>query len=358
MLVIRATDPDSALHDALHLLLEHHAKEDSRNGPVLRFKTPVTSIWEPGFSCVSTDPNRDANPFLHYIESFWMLAGKNDVKTVTKLAANMANYSDDGDTLHGAYGYRWRSWFGYDQINQIILELTSNPGSRRCVLQMWDGFNDLGQARAGGKDVPCNTTIYFDPLGDELNMTVSNRSNDLVWGAYGANVVHMSMLHSYVAQMVGKKVGTYYQMSNNLHLYEDFPITQKLVNTKFKHVTVLPQYNLPKMTNLFSDVTDTDNEFTATIRTILSEFLSPGPNGLVETPFKSLNLLITFCKAFNLYKAHGPNEAVSYLEHFTWESAPWEEPSTHWINAAIAWLKRRPSYFRPNEADACLSSLG
>jgi thymidylate synthase len=349
MRVIYATHPDQALHDALNVLMGAHAKEDSRNGPVLRFTTPVTSVWEPGFNCVSVDPGRDANPFLHYIESFWMLAGKNDVETVAKLAANMANYSDDGETLHGAYGHRWREWFGIDQINQIITELIANPTSRRCVLQMWDGSVDLGFAILGKKDVPCNTAIYFDPLGDELNMTVSNRSNDLVWGAYGANVVHMSMLHSYVAHMVGKKVGTYYQMSNNLHLYADFPITQKLVDLKTGEVKVRPTTSTVKMTNLFSDVGSTDSEFVGTIRTILSQFLSPGPNDLIETQFKSLNLLITFCRAFNLYKAHGPNEAVSYLEHFTWESAPEDDPRTSWINAATAWLKRRPSYKALND---------
>ena len=33
----------------------------------------------------------------------------------------------------------------------------------------------------------------------KLCMTVCNRSNDMLWGAYGANVVHMSMLQEFVA---------------------------------------------------------------------------------------------------------------------------------------------------------------
>lgn len=344
MLTIHANHPDQALHDALLLLSADHIKEESRNGPVLRFDTPVTTVWEPGFNCVSRDINRDANPFLHYIESFWMLAGRNDVALVSKLAANMQNYSDDGETLHGAYGHRWRKWFGFDQIDEIIKELIANPKSRRCVLQMWDGFADLQKARAGGKDVPCNTAIYFDPLGDELNMTVTNRSNDTVWGAYGANVVHMSFLHSYVAHKVGKKVGTYYQESNNLHLYADFPITQKLIDLETGVVKVVKGRHYDHMENLFGDVDCSDDQFVSTITQVLEAFMKPGPNDLEETPFKSVNLLITLCTAFNLYKSVSANEAVNYMEHFTWEGASITEPCTHWIAAAIAWLKRRPSY--------------
>jgi hypothetical protein len=52
-------------------------------------------------------------------------------------------------------------------------------------------------------------------------MTVCNRSNDLIWGAYGANAVHMSFLLEYMAQMNNFKLGKYYHLSNNLHAYVD-----------------------------------------------------------------------------------------------------------------------------------------
>jgi hypothetical protein len=52
-------------------------------------------------------------------------------------------------------------------------------------------------------------------------MQVNNRSNDIVWGAYGANAVHMSMMMEYVARMVGVEVGVYYQSSWNFHAYTD-----------------------------------------------------------------------------------------------------------------------------------------
>lgn len=51
-------------------------------------------------------------------------------------------------------------------------------------------------------------------------MMVTNRSNDIVWGCYGANAVHFSYLMEYIAAGVGVPVGKYRQVSNNLHMYD------------------------------------------------------------------------------------------------------------------------------------------
>ena len=50
-------------------------------------------------------------------------------------------------------------------------------------------------------------------------MTVCNRSNDIVWGMLGANVVHLTYLHEVVAASVGAQIGRYHVFSNNAHWY-------------------------------------------------------------------------------------------------------------------------------------------
>ena len=52
-------------------------------------------------------------------------------------------------------------------------------------------------------------------------MTVVNRSNDLIWGLLGANVVHMSYLLEYLATEIGVEVGTQTHFTNNLHTYTE-----------------------------------------------------------------------------------------------------------------------------------------
>ena len=76
------------------------------------------------------------------------------------------------------------------------------------------------------RDAPCNTHIYFDLIGGALNMTVCCRSNDMLWGAYGANAVHFSILQELIAHALNVEMGVYRQFSNNFHLYTDLPVVQ------------------------------------------------------------------------------------------------------------------------------------
>lgn len=205
---------------------------DSRNGKVAMFHEPLTTVYRRPRNRVMFNPVRNCNPFFHFIEGLWMIEGRNDLKTLTMFAKKMAEFSDDGILVNGAYGHRWREWFGRDQLETAIKLLKNNPLDRRVVLQMWDASKDLDSS---SKDVPCNTQVYLKarPLEDgtyKLDMTVTNRSNDLIWGAYGANAVHFSMVHEYIAAMSGLRLGVYYQVSNNAHVYLNVwePLNQKL----------------------------------------------------------------------------------------------------------------------------------
>ncbi len=219
MHVIPVRNVHQALPTALYQLLKDGVERESRNGPVLLFNQPVTTVYYRPAERVIFWPERDANPFFHLIESLWMLAGMNDVETVATYAQNIRNYSDDGMTFHGAYGHRWRHHFGFDQLSKIIDGLKENPDDRRMVLSMWDAKVDLGRK---GKDVPCNLTVTFQVNYEGvLEMTVFNRSNDMVWGCYGANAVHFSYLHEFIARSIGRAQGFYRQISVNLHTYKD-----------------------------------------------------------------------------------------------------------------------------------------
>ena len=221
MIVIRAENVHQALPLALKALVECGVKRDSRNGPVLVFPEPVTTVYRNPTHRVLFWPDRDANPFFHFLESLWMLAGRNDVEYVARIVENMRSYSDDGTTFHGAYGKRWRNHFSNstDQLNTVIENLKKNPDDRRQVVSMWDAEVDLNKQ---GKDLPCNLQVIFQITADsKLDMMVTNRSNDLVWGCYGANAVHFSYLQEYVASCVGVEVGVYRQVSANLHAYEE-----------------------------------------------------------------------------------------------------------------------------------------
>lgn len=229
MHVIHARNVAQALPLGVQLLASNGVARDSRNGSVVMADAPVTTVTEHPMERVLLHPGRDANPFFHLMEGLWMLAGRDDVKFLTRYAKQLAAYSDDGKTLHGAYGKRWRDWFmptedgrpsAFDQIAWAIGTLKEDPDSRRVVIQMWDGDIDPLKATCGGKDVPCNTAIYVLVNQGRLEITVTCRSNDMLWGAHGANAVHFSMLQEYLAAGVGVPVGRMFQVSNNYHAYE------------------------------------------------------------------------------------------------------------------------------------------
>ena len=244
-----ARNVNDALEKGLQLLKMFGREEDSRNGPVITLSGPLVTTYDRPWERVLFSAARDANPFFHLYEALWMIAGQNDVRSVAHYAKRMADYSDDGEVLHGAYGFRWREWFGFDQLHEIIKHLLEQPNSRRAVLGMWSPSGDLvaseGYGGIGSKDVPCNTHVYFRARSGKLTMTVACRSNDMVYGAYGANAVHFSMLQEYVASAVGMPVGAMYQLSNDFHIYKSLPQFAALwsggvVKNPYEHQAAVP----------------------------------------------------------------------------------------------------------------------
>lgn len=341
MKVIVATNPDNALMQGLSHLITVGEREESRVGPVLVAPTPVTTVFMHPRARISQWPIRDANPFFHLAEALWMLLGREDVETVARYAERMAEFSDDGRSLHGAYGYRWRKKFGYDQIRAIVEDLRRNPSSRRAVLTMWDPGpssswvredypervgGDLGTAAGGGKDVPCNTQAYFRVRGgDKLDMTVTCRSNDIVWGAYGANVVHFSFLQEFVAESLGLRVGQYYQVSNNYHAYIERPDVQRLLDTL--HSTKLePQYNSSYA--LFEGLEAGDRS--TTFLNEASAALDGVPSRKYESEFIG-RVVVPMLTAHTLFRAGEGVRAATLLNLS-------DDP---WLRAGHAWIQRR-----------------
>jgi thymidylate synthase len=197
-----------------------------RGADTLEFPMPVCTTYMNPLERVLFEPKRDANPFFHLMESLWILGGRDDSEFPSQFNQGLLKYSDDGKVFHAAYGHRLRSC-GRDQLSLIVDKLKSDHDTRQAVLQIWDFHKDLNVV---SKDIPCNCSIFFKIRNDKLNMTVCNRSNDVIWGAYGANVVQFSMIQEYVASMVGIKMGVYNQISDSFHVYTDNPQWEKLKN--------------------------------------------------------------------------------------------------------------------------------
>jgi thymidylate synthase len=311
--------------------------------------TPVTTIYTNPWERVVFWPERDANPFFHLYEALWMLAGRSDVLPLARYSKNILNYSDDGKVLHGAYGKRWRDWFsmepgdtevgGMDQLRIIADTLIYNKDDRRCVLQMWDPEFDLAVPM---KDVPCNTTATFGICRDGgLELTVFCRSNDIVWGAYGANAVHFSMLQEYMARWIGVPIGNYYQISVNWHGYRDTfdPLAKALEIEPFPFsvpLTIKDPYadkTVVALPMLIKDIGEFDSELKFVLHALDND------SELAINP-KSEFLQM----AFRVLKTHEYFRKFSAPEKYEHALAclkAYKDQQVDWIVAAREWIERR-----------------
>jgi thymidylate synthase len=258
-----------ALHQGMMYLKENGTIEESRAGRVIVAPGPVTTVYQNPTQRVLFSAKRDANPFFHLMESMWMFAGRQDAEFLNQYIRDFGSrFAEPDGRIHDAYGYRWREHFSFmDQLRVITKILRKDPGSRQAVLTMWDPVADLGVPNL--KTRPCNVTAFFQVPDGLLNMTVCCRSNDIIFGAYGANAVHFSLLQEYMAATLNVDVGRYWQVSNNYHAYLDvfdlydgsdlgdnrYPMTtQPLVDnpdTFIQEVTALLEGKLPVFQNRF-----------------------------------------------------------------------------------------------------------
>lgn len=207
-------------------LQEHGVENTSRNGNVLRFPDPVTTIITNPLEKVNFCPVRDANPFFHLVEAMAMLAGHNSVKLMSYFAKNMLSFSDDGVSYNAFYGTRMRKTWG-DQLGKAVETLRDTPDSRQVAVNLWEP-NDLW---ADTVDKACNLQIIFSIVDNKVRMTTTNRSNDAIWGGVnGANVVHFAFFMEYVCCALDLEPESWFHFSNNLHVYVDNPKWDKLKN--------------------------------------------------------------------------------------------------------------------------------
>lgn len=307
-------DVNEAYHEVM--TMQHHFThlEDTRNGPAYAFQEPVIIAHLNPSRRVLFDPIRDANPFFHFMEALWMMSGSDSVRFPAQFAKNLKNYSDDGHSLNGAYGHRWARNFMTNQIEEVIQLLKKDPKTRRAVIAMWDPNKDWEPSL----DLPCNTHVYFRLVNDQLTMTVCNRSNDVVWGALGANVVHMSLLQEYVASAIGKVPGTYYQMTNNLHVYQDWtrkygpPVRWYSKNRLYASIVWSPtSLNLNEAWEFVLHGLDTDKQYKCDV---------------------IARNAVPMMEAWVAHKEFKPNVAMVHARNIFDED---------WREACVSWLERR-----------------
>lgn len=308
----------------------------------IEFLEPVATVYRRPHERVLFNSVRDANPFFHLMESIWIMAGREDVAFLTKYNAKMADFSDDGKKFHAPYGARLRRWptayldyhdnqhlLPIDQVKECIRILKADRDSRQAVMSIWSPGLDLG---AKTKDVPCNDLIMLKVRDGALNMTVCCRSNDAVWGAYGANAVQFSTLLEFMARAIGVSIGTYTQVSDSFHVYTD--------NEAWKRMTASP----PPRHDAYLTCLATPYPLMSIDHEVWlhqAELFCDDNLAIAEgiDPF-FVNVACPMQKAWDIYKSAGydqKNNAITLACQYLFDHCH----ASDWTTAAIEWLRRR-----------------
>jgi len=186
-----------------------------------------------------TCPGRNIHSFFQILESIWILGGRGDVKWISYYLKNMEKYSDGQKEFHAPYGKRMRRVgdgrsFKYDnrgfhdQFEHCYRYLDKDPDTRHAVMTFWDPVLDFYKVET--IDRPCNVGFFFLIRDGKLDLTISNRSNDINLGFFNANVVQFSVILESMAMLLGVPVGKQIHFINSLHYYTDDPITEEVLS--------------------------------------------------------------------------------------------------------------------------------
>lgn len=229
--------------------LRHIGAEVAPRGKKIKELRPVIIEFHNPYNRVTFLKGRVINPFFQLLESMWILAGRSDVASLTPYNKSIAQFSDDGVYFNAPYGERLRSWdkndsLGHiinpiDQLVDVIRKLQEDPDTRQAIAVIYNPRFDHVDNET--KDRPCNMLLEFKLRDGKLDLTVVNRSNDLHWGTFGANLCQFSTILEAMATWLEVEVGTYYQQTDSLHIYlEDYGAkeTDKIVQADQSYESV------------------------------------------------------------------------------------------------------------------------
>lgn len=153
-------------------------------------------------------------------EALWILDGSEELAEIAPWNHRMADYSDNGKTLWGAYGPRVAA-----QLDYVVQTLKDDVQSRQAVMVLWRPeirYERLA-FRKVSKDVPCTVALTFRIRGGKLDCHAFMRSND-AWLGWPYDVFTFTMIAATVAvqlQDYGLELGALYHTAASSHLYKE-----------------------------------------------------------------------------------------------------------------------------------------
>jgi len=157
-------------------------------------------------------------------EFLWYASGSESLDMISYYAPSYGRFSDDGETLYGAYGPRIfvekasiKTQFAPKSGWQSVVDtLKKDPDSRQAISLVW---REEDMHKTDTKDYPCTVYLHFLIRDNKLCMISNMRSND-VWLGIPNDIFCFTMLQELMASELGLDMGFYQHNDGSLHMYE------------------------------------------------------------------------------------------------------------------------------------------
>jgi len=212
------TQFDQQYKDAiLRIMNEGFEEKNERTGHSTKIIPGLTFELDQGFPLLTL---RKIPIKIFVAEQIWFIMGsKNPDDFVNKFTKIWEDFTEADGTIPAAYGHRWRSAFGRDQLGLLLQHLDDKPGSRHGVVITWDPREDgLGNPDAK-KNVPCPYTWTANIIGNKLHIHSIVRSNDMMLGC-PHDVAGFATLQCILAARLGVQPGKLTHSISNAHIYD------------------------------------------------------------------------------------------------------------------------------------------
>lgn len=154
-------------------------------------------------------------------ELLWFLKGSTNIKYLQDNGVSIWDeWADEHGDLGPVYGSQWRSWRTHDnrsidQIEKLIIDLKSNPDSRRLIVSAWNVAEIENM-----KLPPCHCFFQFYVANNKLSCQLYQRSADIFLGV-PFNIASYALLTLMIAQVVNLEPGEFVHTLGDAHIYSN-----------------------------------------------------------------------------------------------------------------------------------------
>jgi len=232
---------------------------------------------------------------LKYIagEILWYFSGTNNPTYIENYASMWKSLHNSDETVNSSYGnliFTEKNEHGFTQYQWIIESLKRDKDSRQAFMH----FNKPYHQFLENKDQVCTLQSLFHIRDDKLYMTLTMRSNDVIYG-FMTDWAFFSILHYHVFLHLRiyypfLRMGSYTHISHSMHLYErHYDLVKKMVGPDINNREKFISESLPLLSE---PVVDEKGQIIEKYK----ELLMPIKSGLFPDYNKKINNpLIDWC---------------------------------------------------------------